>query len=81
MQGASIDLPKNWYVSNNLEFVVCYFGCLMDDITAHLDPLCDDGTLSMTKKFALSKHSEYPVVYGLHFLLLPLAVGKRESAK
>ncbi|XP_049410553.1 TMV resistance protein N-like [Solanum stenotomum] len=39
----SVNLPKNWYVSDNfLGFVVCYTGRLMN-VTTHLIPLSDDG--------------------------------------
>ncbi|KAG5574266.1 hypothetical protein H5410_054400 [Solanum commersonii] len=69
----SVNLPENWYVSDNfLGFVVCYSGRFIDDITAHLIPLCDDGMSSMTQKFALSNHSEYIEKYAIHFLLIPL---------
>ncbi|WMV53171.1 hypothetical protein MTR67_046556 [Solanum verrucosum] len=69
----SVNLPVNWYVSDNfLGFAVCYSGRFIDDITAHLIPLCDDGMSSMTQKFALSNHSEYMEKYAIHFLLIPL---------
>uniref|UniRef100_A0A0V0HVZ5 Putative ovule protein n=1 Tax=Solanum chacoense TaxID=4108 RepID=A0A0V0HVZ5_SOLCH len=68
----SVNLPKNWYVSDNfLGFAVCYSGYLNDCITAHLIPLCDDGMSSMTQKFALSNHSQYSS-HTIEFLLVPL---------
>ncbi|KAG5609295.1 hypothetical protein H5410_020576 [Solanum commersonii] len=65
----SVNLPKNWYVSDNfLGFSVCYSGYLNDCITAHLIPLCDDGMSSMTQQFALSNNSQW----NINFLLVPL---------
>ncbi|WMV26224.1 hypothetical protein MTR67_019609 [Solanum verrucosum] len=70
----SVNLPENWYVSDNfLGFVVCYYGdYYIDCITAHLIPLCDDGMSSMTQKFALSNNSQYSNVWYIIFLLVPL---------
>ncbi|KAL3323497.1 hypothetical protein AABB24_037903 [Solanum stoloniferum] len=70
----SVNLPKNWYVSDNfLGFAVCYFGKQIDYITAHLIPLCDDGMSSMTKEFALSNNSIYSYKRNIiKFLLVPL---------
>uniref|UniRef100_A0A0V0HHB5 Putative ovule protein n=1 Tax=Solanum chacoense TaxID=4108 RepID=A0A0V0HHB5_SOLCH len=67
----SLDLPKNWYVSDNfLGFAVSYSGELIECIKAHLIPLaCDDGMWSMTHKFALSNNC---YKWKIHFLLLPL---------
>ncbi|XP_055828765.1 TMV resistance protein N-like [Solanum dulcamara] len=71
----SVKLPENWYVSDNfLGFAVCFIGKLIDMITAHLIPLCDDGMSSMTQEFFLSNHSEY--IYEddtINFFLVPLA--------
>ncbi|KAK6775889.1 hypothetical protein RDI58_026890 [Solanum bulbocastanum] len=69
----SINLPKNWYVSDNfLGCVVCYSGELIDYITAHLITICDDGMSSMTHEFALSNISKYSDVCNIDFLLVPL---------
>ncbi|KAK6775003.1 hypothetical protein RDI58_026004 [Solanum bulbocastanum] len=70
----SINLPKNWYVSDNfLGFAVCYSGELIDYITAHLIPLCDDGMSSMTQEFDLSNNSIYSDDRNIiNFLLVPL---------
>ncbi|KAH0777620.1 hypothetical protein KY290_009031 [Solanum tuberosum] len=71
----SVNLPKNWYVSDNfLGFVVYYSGeYSINCITAHLIPLCDDGMSSMTQKFALSNNSKhyYEQDY-IKYLLVPL---------
>ncbi|KAH0716073.1 hypothetical protein KY284_008978 [Solanum tuberosum] len=58
--------------NNFLGFAVCYYDELIDDITAHLIPLCDDGMSPMTQKFALSNHSKYSDEWDIHFLLVPL---------
>ncbi|XP_049381498.1 TMV resistance protein N-like [Solanum stenotomum] len=69
----SINLPENWYESDKfLGFAVCYTGIFIDDFTAHLIPLCDDGMSSMTQKFSLSNHSEYINEDTIKFLLVPL---------
>ncbi|KAH0714072.1 hypothetical protein KY284_006977 [Solanum tuberosum] len=70
----SINLPKNWYVSDNfLGFAVCYsYKYYIDCITAHLIPLCDDGMSLMTQQFALSNNSEYSDYNSINFLLVPL---------
>ncbi|KAH0716078.1 hypothetical protein KY284_008983 [Solanum tuberosum] len=69
----SINLPENWYESDKfLGFAVCYTGRSIDDFTAHLIPLCDDGMSSMTPKFSLSNHSEYINEDTIKFLLVPL---------
>ncbi|WMV26227.1 hypothetical protein MTR67_019612 [Solanum verrucosum] len=69
----SVALPENWYVSDNfLGFAVCYFGNIIDYITAHLIPLCDDGMSSMTQRLALSYHSDYINEDAVYFLLVPL---------
>ncbi|KAG5574239.1 hypothetical protein H5410_054373 [Solanum commersonii] len=69
----SVNLPKNWYLSDYfLGFAVCYYGeYYFDCITAHLIPLCDDGTSSMTQKFALSNNSQYSHKWYIKFLLVP----------
>ncbi|KAL3333514.1 hypothetical protein AABB24_033535 [Solanum stoloniferum] len=71
---ASVNLPKNWYVSDNfLGFATCYSGKPIDYITAHLIPLCDDGMSSMTQEFALSNNSSYSNDWNIiNFLLVPL---------
>ncbi|KAH0745155.1 hypothetical protein KY285_006812 [Solanum tuberosum] len=71
----SVNLPKNWYVSDNfLGFAVCYSGQLIDCITAHLIPLCDDGMSSMTQEFSLSYNPELDDIDEsvINFLLVPL---------
>ncbi|KAG5574251.1 hypothetical protein H5410_054385 [Solanum commersonii] len=68
----SVNLPENWYVSDNfLGFAVCYSGKQIDCITAHLIPLCDDGMSSMTQQFALS-NSEFSHEWYINFFLVPL---------
>ncbi|WMV26228.1 hypothetical protein MTR67_019613 [Solanum verrucosum] len=71
----SFNFPENWYVSDNfLGFAVCY-SCkyyIIDCITAHLIPLCDDGMSSMTQEFALSNNSQYSHEWNIYFLLVPL---------
>ncbi|KAL3355202.1 hypothetical protein AABB24_019340 [Solanum stoloniferum] len=71
----SFNLPENWYVSDKfLGFAVCY-SCkyyIIDCITAHLIPLCDDGMSSMTQEFALSNNSQYSHEWNIYFLLVPL---------
>ncbi|KAH0777616.1 hypothetical protein KY290_009027 [Solanum tuberosum] len=70
----SVALPENWCVSDKLlGFVVCYFGKLIDCITAQLIPLCDDGMSSMTQKLSFSNHSEYLPAFAINFFLIPLA--------
>uniref|UniRef100_M1BF57 Bacterial spot disease resistance protein 4 n=1 Tax=Solanum tuberosum TaxID=4113 RepID=M1BF57_SOLTU len=65
-----VNLPMNWYVTDNfLGFAVCYSGELNDN-TAHLIPLCDAGMSLMTQKLALSNHAEY--LDDINFLLVPL---------
>uniref|UniRef100_A0A0V0HX98 Putative ovule protein n=1 Tax=Solanum chacoense TaxID=4108 RepID=A0A0V0HX98_SOLCH len=65
-----VNLPMNWYVTDNfLGFAVCYSGELID-ITAHLIPLCDAGMSLMTQKLALSNHAEY--LDDINFFLVPL---------
>ncbi|KAK6775005.1 hypothetical protein RDI58_026006 [Solanum bulbocastanum] len=70
----SVNLPKNWYVSDNfLGFAVCYSGEPIDYITAHLIPLCDDGMSSMTQEFDLSNNSIYSYGWNIiKILLVPL---------
>ncbi|PHT59268.1 TMV resistance protein N [Capsicum baccatum] len=54
----SVNLPENWYISDNfLGFAVGYSSQLID-ITAHLIPLCDDGMLWMTFELKLSNHAK-----------------------
>ncbi|KAL3355204.1 hypothetical protein AABB24_019341 [Solanum stoloniferum] len=71
----SVNLPKNWYEPDKfLGFAVCYSSKLIIDcITAHLIPLCDDGRSSMTQQFALSNNSEN-YYDSIIFLLVPLGV-------
>ncbi|KAH0713893.1 hypothetical protein KY289_009852 [Solanum tuberosum] len=70
----SVALPENWYVSDKLlGFAVCYFGKLIDCVTAQLIPLCDDGMSSMTQKLSFSNHSEYLPAFAINFFLIPLA--------
>ncbi|XP_049379041.1 uncharacterized protein LOC125843862 [Solanum stenotomum] len=82
-----INLPENWYVSDNfLGFAVCYSGNLID-ITVDLIPLCDDG---MTQKLELSTLPNYDSESSnglecgteatIHFFLVPLA-GLWETSK
>ncbi|KAH0728085.1 hypothetical protein KY284_003950 [Solanum tuberosum] len=69
----SVNLPENWYVSDNfLGFVVCYSGKLID-IRAQLIPLCVDGKLLMPQKLALSNHLECLQESKIHFFLVPIA--------
>uniref|UniRef100_M1BDK0 N protein n=1 Tax=Solanum tuberosum TaxID=4113 RepID=M1BDK0_SOLTU len=76
----SVNLPKNWYVSDNfLGFVVCYTGRLMN-VTTHLILLSDDGMSWMTLKFSnYSEFSNYSVWEtelcnpSIHFFLVPRA--------
>ncbi|KAK6775013.1 hypothetical protein RDI58_026014 [Solanum bulbocastanum] len=69
----SVNLPTNWYVSDNfLGFAVCYSGKLIDYITAHLIPVCDDVMSSMTQE-SLSNNSIYSDDRNIiNFLLVPL---------
>ncbi|KAL3355269.1 hypothetical protein AABB24_019372 [Solanum stoloniferum] len=68
----SVNLPKNWYVSDNfLGFAVCYCGNL-SNIRVDLIPLCGDGMSSMTQEFALSNNSEYSNEWDINFFLVPL---------
>ncbi|PHT93891.1 TMV resistance protein N [Capsicum annuum] len=54
----SVNLPENWYISDNfLGFAVGYSSQLID-ITAHLIPLCDDGMSWMTFELKLSNHAK-----------------------
>ncbi|XP_059307275.1 TMV resistance protein N-like [Lycium ferocissimum] len=75
-RSVSVNLPENWYVSDNfLGFAVCYSGSLVET-TAQLIPLCDDGMSWMTQKLALSNHSKYDIEFCLstiQFFLVPLA--------
>ncbi|XP_049372092.1 uncharacterized protein LOC125837001 [Solanum verrucosum] len=86
-ESVSIDLPENWYVSDNfLGFAVCYSGNLID-ISVDLIPLCDDG---MTQKLELSTIPNYDSESSdglecgteptIHFFLVPLA-GLWETSK
>ncbi|XP_049379096.1 TMV resistance protein N-like [Solanum stenotomum] len=70
----SVNLPKNWYEPDKfLGFAVCYSSKLIIDyITAHLIPLCDDGRSSMTQQFALFNNSENFDYDSIIFLLVPL---------
>nr|XP_033512137.1 TMV resistance protein N-like isoform X2 [Nicotiana tomentosiformis] len=81
----SVNLPENWYIPDKfLGFAVCYSGILVDT-TTQLIPVCDDGMSWMTRKLALSNHSEWDTespgsskfwttFFNIHFLLVPLAV-------
>ncbi|XP_075080773.1 TMV resistance protein N-like [Nicotiana tabacum] len=75
----SVNLPVNWYIPDKfLGFAVCYSGRLVDT-TTQLIPECDDGMSWMTRKLALSNHSEcdtseWHTERAIHFLLVPLAV-------
>ncbi|XP_006353757.1 TMV resistance protein N-like [Solanum tuberosum] len=72
-KSVSVNLPKNWYVSNNfVGFAVCYSGCLTET-TAQLIPLCDDGISWMTLEVKSSHHSKWITEPKIHFFLVPLA--------
>ncbi|XP_055828995.1 uncharacterized protein LOC129897167 isoform X2 [Solanum dulcamara] len=86
-ESVSINLPENWYVSDNfLGFAVCYSGNLIDT-TVDLILLCDDG---MTQKLELSflpnydtessDDSEGDTESTIHFFLVSLA-GLWETSK
>ncbi|KAH0777615.1 hypothetical protein KY290_009026 [Solanum tuberosum] len=71
----SVKLPENWYEPDKfLGFAVCCDGYLINCITAHLIPLCDDGMSSMTQQFALSNNFEFDDDDELcnYFFLVPL---------
>ncbi|XP_016489793.1 TMV resistance protein N-like [Nicotiana tabacum] len=88
-RSVSVNLPENWYIPDKfLGFALCYDGILIDTI-AQLIPVCDDGMSWMTRKLALSNHSEcdtessdnsvkdihfFATFFDIHFLLVPLAV-------
>ncbi|XP_049346823.1 TMV resistance protein N-like [Solanum verrucosum] len=70
-KSVSVNLPENWYVRDNfLGFAVCYSGELID-MTAQLISLCDDGTSGITRKLALSNHSDWNSK--IYFFLIPFA--------
>ncbi|KAM3264746.1 TMV resistance protein N-like [Capsicum annuum] len=57
-----INLPENWYISDNfLGFAVGYSSQLID-ITAHLIPLCDDGILWNTSKANGKTPNDYGII-------------------
>ncbi|KAG5598780.1 hypothetical protein H5410_030150 [Solanum commersonii] len=71
LRAVSVNLPENWYVRDNfLGFAVCYSGELID-MTAQLISLCDDGTSGITRKLALSNHSDWNSK--IYFFLVPFA--------
>ncbi|KAH0714121.1 hypothetical protein KY284_007026 [Solanum tuberosum] len=72
-RSVSVNLPENWYVSDNfLGFAVCYFGNL-SNTTVDLITLCDDGMSLMTQKLALFNHSEEFPETAIQFFLVPFA--------
>ncbi|XP_015076665.1 TMV resistance protein N-like isoform X1 [Solanum pennellii] len=67
----SVNLPENWYVSDNfLGFAVCYYGNLIEN-TAELI-MSSEGMPCITWKVLLSNHSECTYIR-IHFFLVPFA--------
>uniref|UniRef100_M1BKQ7 ADP-ribosyl cyclase/cyclic ADP-ribose hydrolase n=1 Tax=Solanum tuberosum TaxID=4113 RepID=M1BKQ7_SOLTU len=71
-KSVSVNLPENWYVSDNfLGFAVCYFGSLIEN-TAQLI-ISSEGMPCITQKLVLSNHSECYAYFRIQFFLVPFA--------
>ncbi|KAL3368110.1 hypothetical protein AABB24_009138 [Solanum stoloniferum] len=71
-KSVSVNLPENWYVSDNfLGFAVCYSGRLIQN-TAQLI-ISSEGMPCITQKLVLSNHSEFYIYSKIQFFLVPFA--------